>query len=198
MLCVCVLFLLLFLSPIHHSRWGANTKKCALSVRCSVAAWHLNRASKPYRWRPGVWQSRKHLEPVVHPVSAGKHQRPLCPRKATAPPHTAAIQFLGWESDPPKSGSSFPPWSGSSSSAAIQLLPPSGETASPGVFDIGKPAGFFSRYVCRTSHFWPFPMETELSFCALTMEAHDACNGTRICGGSLTNAERNMWLSSVL
>ena len=91
--------------------------KCAMLMRCSA---------------------RMRLEPVVHPASAGKHQRPRYPRKATAPPHAAAIRFLDREPDPPKSGSSSPsvlarmldpPQSGSSSSAAIQLLPPSGVAA---------------------------------------------------------------------
>ena len=31
----------------------------------------------------------------MHPASAGKQERPRYPRKATAPPHAAAIQFLG-------------------------------------------------------------------------------------------------------
>ena len=57
----------------------------------------------------------------MHPASAGKHQRPRYPRKATVPPYAAAIQFLGREPDPPQSDSR--------SSAAIQLLPPSGVTA---------------------------------------------------------------------
>ena len=57
--------------------------------------------------------------------------------KAAAPPYAAAIQFLGREPDPPKSGWSpsalarilHPPQSGSISSATIHLLLPSGVTA---------------------------------------------------------------------
>ena len=74
----------------------------------------------------------------MHPEHLESTSGPATPRKATAPPYAAAIQFLGQEPDPPKSGSTLPsalarmldpPQSGSRSSAAIQLLPPSGVTA---------------------------------------------------------------------
>ena len=79
-------------------------------------------------WNPSCTQ---------HPLDSTRG--PATPRKATAPPHAAAVHFLGREPDPPKSGSSSPssalarmldpPQNGSRSSAAIQLLPPIWSTA---------------------------------------------------------------------
>ena len=71
----------------------------------------------------------------MHPASAGKHWRPHYPRKATAAPYAAAIQFLGREPDPPKSGSSSPSALArildplQSQLEFLQLLPQSGVTA---------------------------------------------------------------------
>ena len=89
---------------------------CSTSTSCGQKASGTRRAP------------RKHLESTSGPA---------IPRKATVPPYAAAIQFLGREPDPPKSGSSSPsalarmlepPQSGSRSPAAIQLLHPSGAT----------------------------------------------------------------------
>ena len=78
----------------------------APNAHCQCGAqWLLDIYTMPRR---GVWQFWKHLEPVVHPASAGKHWWPRYLWEATAPPYAAAIQFWGREPDPPKSGSSSP------------------------------------------------------------------------------------------
>ena len=124
MLCVSVLFVSLPSFEPNSSFQMVCSTECASRMRCSVAACHLHRAgSVGASDRP-----EKHLDPLVHPASAGKPPQLRYPRKATAPPYAATIKFLGREPDPPKSGSSSPPWPGCSTllrAARVPLQPPS-------------------------------------------------------------------------
>ena len=94
-----------------HFRTQLCSTKCALLRR---AAFH---------WRPGRLTSQNPQEPVVLPDTLEKHSRPRCPRKASAPPLRCSYPLLARILDPPQSGPSSPP--------AIQLVPPSGDTAAP-------------------------------------------------------------------
>ena len=111
-LCYRLFFVSRFLSSCQHSRWCAapDARCCSGQVLPVISVGPSDRPAT--------------LEPVVHPESAGKHQRPRYPRKA-------AVRC-------PQSGSSSPTalarildpsQSGLGASAAIHLLPPSDDTA---------------------------------------------------------------------
>ena len=101
-LCVFVFFVFLFLSSIHQSRWCA-----APNAHCKCGAqWLLDIYTVPVA--SGRLTVEKASGTRRAPASPRKHLRPRYPRKATAPPYAAAIQILGREPDPPKSGSSSP------------------------------------------------------------------------------------------
>ena len=105
-LCVCVLFVFLFLSPIHHSRWGAAPNA---QSECG-AQWLPDRPESI--WNPSCTQQ---LESTGGPAIRGKPLR-----------HRTLQQSNSWAENPTSPSALArmldPPQSGSSSSAAIQLL----------------------------------------------------------------------------
>ena len=100
-LCVCALFIYIFLSPVHHSRWGCSTK-CALWMRCSVAYRQLH-------WNAlGGSAIRRPLRHRTLQPSNPWDEKPTLRRAARVPPLQPSNCFLHLE-EPPQSRKGFCP-----------------------------------------------------------------------------------------
>ena len=125
-LCFCLFLALFSPSSTQHSRWRCSTARC-----CGGQGLPVISVGAP----DGPLPTGTHRAPQINPESTSGYVKndgkPLRRR-------TVQLSTCGWELDDPKGGSSSssalarildPPKSDSSSYAAIQLLPLSGDTA---------------------------------------------------------------------